>query len=48
MSGLVRYEDRSEFALVAERRHEHVTPRGAVQRFQFAAFRFIGGDEASA
>ncbi len=31
-----------DFALVAERRHEHVTPRGAVQRFQFAAFRFAG------
>ncbi len=31
-----------DFAPVAERRHEHVTPRGSQQRFQFAAFRFAG------
>ncbi len=35
-----------DFALIDARRHEHVTPRGPAQRFQFAAFRFIGGDEA--
>jgi SAM-dependent methyltransferase len=37
-----------DFALVEARRHEHVTPRGAVQRFQFAAFCFRGGREKRA
>ena len=29
-----------EFALIDHRRHEHVTPWGAMQRFQFSVFRF--------
>jgi trans-aconitate methyltransferase len=29
------------FALVETRRHDHVTPAGAVQRFQFSAFRRV-------
>ena len=33
-----------DFALVETRRHVHLTPRGVVQRFQFAAFRFAGED----
>jgi SAM-dependent methyltransferase len=28
-----------EFELIATRPHEHITPRGATQRFQFSAFR---------
>jgi len=28
-----------EFELIDARRHQHVTPRGAVQRFQFSTFR---------
>lgn len=31
-----------EFALVAHRRHEHRTPAGAIQRFQFSVFRRAG------
>jgi 2-polyprenyl-3-methyl-5-hydroxy-6-metoxy-1,4-benzoquinol methylase len=29
----------SEFNLIDERRHDHTTPSGALQRFQFSAFR---------
>ncbi|MGZ5874010.1 MAG: class I SAM-dependent methyltransferase [Bradyrhizobium sp.] len=29
----------SDFKLIDTRRHDHVTPRGAVQRFQFSTFR---------
>jgi hypothetical protein len=29
------------FALVDSRRHEHVTPSGATQRFQFSVFRRV-------
>jgi SAM-dependent methyltransferase len=37
-----------DFALIDARQHEHVTPRGSAQRFQFAAFRFAGEPGASA
>jgi SAM-dependent methyltransferase len=49
-SGLpvVRYDANSlravlgeEFVLIDTRRHEHVTPSGATQRFQFSTFRFV-------
>lgn len=51
-SGLpvVRHDGRSlekllgpGFRLIAERRHDHVTPWQAVQRFQFSTFEKIGG-----
>jgi len=32
----------TDFVLLDARRHEHVTPRGSVQRFQFATFQFAG------
>ncbi len=56
-SGLpvTRYDARSlgallgpEFVLVDARLHEHETPRGAIQRFQFSAFRLRGENEAGA
>lgn len=31
----------SDFVLIGERRHEHMTPGGAVQRFQFSTFRKV-------
>ncbi len=31
-----------DFTLTGTRRHDHVTPWGAVQRFQFSAFRRAG------
>ena len=34
-----------DFVLVDARLHEHVTPRGAKQRFQFATFRLRGDSE---
>ena len=34
-------------ARIPQRRDERVTPRDAVQRFQFAAFRFIGDNHAT-
>ena len=34
-----------DFVLVDARPHEHLTPRGAKQRFQFATFRLRGDDE---
>ncbi len=34
-----------DFVLLDARPHEHVTPRGATQRFQFATFRFRGQNE---
>lgn len=49
-SGLpvARYDGRSlaaalgaDFALLETRRHDHVTPAGAVQRFQFSVFRRV-------
>ncbi len=37
-----------DFVLIEARRHEHVTPRGSAQRFQFATFRFAGEPSAGA
>ena len=37
-----------DFVLIDARSHEHVTPRGAKQRFQFSTFRFRGEDEGGA
>jgi len=55
-SGLpvARYDARSlgallgpDFVLVDARPHEHVTPRGATQRFQFSTFRFRRENEGA-
>ena len=37
-----------DFVLVDARSHEHETPRGAKQRFQFSTFRFRGENEGGA
>jgi hypothetical protein len=37
-----------DFVLVDARSHEHVTPRGAKQRFQFSTFRLRGENEGGA
>ncbi len=37
-----------DFVLVDSRPHEHVTPRGAKQRFQFSTFRFRRDNEGAA
>lgn len=33
----------SDFMLIGEKRHDHVTPDGSVQKFQFSSFRHKGG-----
>jgi hypothetical protein len=38
----------SDFVLVDARSHEHETPRGAKQRFQFSTFRFRRQNEGGA
>ncbi len=37
-----------DFVLLDARPHEHVTPRGAIQRFQFSTFRFRRENEGGA
>ncbi len=37
-----------DFVLIDARSHDHVTPRGATQRFQFSTFRFRGENEGGA